>query len=150
MNDAAAQLDVLRKIADVARLAGVRGQIDEQLMAFSSSFSLPDERSQRVLVRQTAQAPDGSPVITILSPCVTLDSGWLKGISRDETLGLLRANEKFPFARYGISKLGGQEMVVASMDVLLDSLDATEFGTYIWSVASVADAWEATHKQNKF
>ncbi len=150
MNDSSGQMEVLRKVAEVAKLAGIRGQIDEQVMMFRSTFGLDDGRSQLVLVRKTMDAPGGGAVVTIFSPCVQLDSGWLKGISRDQALGLLRANERFPFARYGISTMGGAEMVVSSMDVLLDSLDAAEFGTYIWSVARAADAYESRHKQDKF
>ena len=150
MNDTSGQIEVLRRIAEVAKLAGIRGQIDEQAMMFRSTFGLDNGRSQLVVVRKTMNARNGGPVVTIFSPCVELDAGWLKGISKDQALGLLRANERFPFARYGLSTMGGKEMVIASMDVLLDSLDAEEFGTYIWSVATVADAYEAQHKQDKF
>lgn len=150
MNDAAGRLEALKKIVEVARLAGIRGQADEQALVFSAMFTLENDRTQKVLVRQTLQAPDGSPVISIMSACAKLDQGWLKGMSKDDALNLLRANEKFPFARFGITKFGGEEMVIASMDLLLDSLDAAEFGTYIWAVARAADAWEATQKHDTF
>lgn len=150
MTDSTAQLEVLKKIAEVAKLAGIRGQVDEQALVFRSTFSLANNRSQLVHVRQTTQTPSGSPVVTIMSPCVTMKSGWLKGISKEQALGLLRANEKFPFARYGISSSAESDMVLASVDVLLESLDAAEFNTYMWAVASCADAYEATHGGDKY
>lgn len=142
--------DVLKKIADVAKLAGIRGRVDEERKAFIANFTLENKRTQGVMIRQTGQGPTGSPVVTFSSACVVKPSGWLRGLSRDQALDLLRANERIPFSRYSIISSKKEDMVLASMDALLETLDPVEFNTYIWAVARAADMYEAEHKQDQF
>jgi hypothetical protein len=43
-----------------------------------------------------------------------------------------------------------EEAVVASVDHILDTLDADELHEHMWAVARAADAWEAKNRQDRF
>lgn len=142
---------ILKRISDVAALAGIRGRIDEQAGAFMGSFGLDNDRSQTVMVRPTMRTREGKAVVTILSPCRVVDKGFWGGLSKDDALELLRHNENVPFARFGITPFGeGKEAVVASIDHILDTLDAEELHNHMWAVAMAADAYEAKHGRDEF
>jgi hypothetical protein len=144
------QLEILEKVSDIAALAGIRGKIDEDRMVFGAGFNLPDNRSQIVYVRPTDATIKESVVVTFFSPCLVVKSGFMKGISKEQALGLLRANEQILFARYGLWTMGKQDMVVASVDQILDTLDPEEFEAHIWHVAMAADSFEKQHGQDHF
>ncbi len=139
---------ILKKIADIAKLAGIRGQVDEK-GRFAAGFTLADKRTQLVYVLPSVQTPAGT-VINIYSPCRWVEGGLLSKMSRDQALELLKANENIVFARYSVLEgEDGQMLVMAGMDALLDTLDAAEFNTYLWAVATHADAYEAKHEGKK-
>jgi len=134
--------EVLSKVADIATLAGIRGQVDQEREQFVAGFNLPDGRSQMVYVRVTNKTVGDSPVITFFSPCHVVESGFLKGITKDMAVDLLQKNEQMLFARYGLWTQGKTHMVVASVDQILDTLDPEEFNAHIWHVAFAADIYE--------
>ncbi len=136
------QLEVLEKISEVATLAGMRGEINEEALRFEAGFELPDNRNQIVYVRPLDESIGDSAVVTFFSPCVAIKSGFMKGISKDMALDLLARNEQTLFARYGVWLGQGADMIVASVDHLLDSLDPEEFRAHMWYVALAADNYE--------
>lgn len=144
------KLEILEKVAEVAALAGLRGGIDEDRMCFVASFETGENRSQHVYVRPIGRVINDSQVVTFFSPCLAVKKGFLKGISREQALDLLRKNEEICFARYGIWSNKNEDMVVASVDALLDSLDPEEFHSNMWHVAIAADAYEKEHGQDRF
>jgi len=136
------RLDQLKTISEVAALAGLRGQIDDESQAFVLGFQLNDGRSQMVRVRPTMRTPDGQPIVSVESPCLVVKKDLLSGMSKERALDLLRMNESTPFARYGIVELEGAGMVVASIDHLLETLDPDELKHSAWCVAIAADKYE--------
>lgn len=134
-----------QKITEVAKLAGIRGNMDEK-GRFVAGFTLANKRSQLVYVRPTMQTPAGT-VVTVYSPCRHVKGGLLSRMSREDAIELLKTNENIPFARYSImADDSGDMMVMAGLDALLETLDPTELNTYMWSVATFADAYEAKHE----
>lgn len=142
----APNLDAARqRITEVAKLAGIRGNLDDK-GRFVAGFTLANKRSQLVYVRPTMQMPAGT-VVTIYSPCRHVKGGFLSRMSREDAIELLKTNENIPFARYSImADDSGEMMVMAGLDALLETLDPTELNTYMWSVATFADAYEAKHE----
>ena len=142
-------LQVLKQVSQIAALAGLKGQV-ERGQHFRMGFGLDDNRSQMVFVRPTAQTPAGKQVVTFFSPCLVVPKGPLAGFSGDRAIDLLRRNEKVLFARFGIWEDDEQSMVVASVDHILETLDAEEFSTTAWYVALAADRYEREHGRDSF
>ena len=136
------KLTTLKKVGDVAALAGIRGKIDNDREQFVSGFELPEGRSQMVYVRLSANDVEDSVVITVFSPCHVFKKGLFKGISREQAIELLMMNEQITFARYGMWESGNEHMIVASVDSILDTLDPSELRAAMWHVAIAADAYE--------
>ena len=108
-------------------------------------FEVGDGRSQRVFVRPTGSTPDGKTVVTISSPAHLQSKGWFSSFSREDAINLLRLNENTFFARYGIQDAGSvskEMMIVASSDVILETLDAEELRAHAHFVSHAADAYE--------
>ena len=143
-------LDALKKIEDIATLAGLKGQIDEDRGLFVSGFGLPKDRSQMVFVRLTGEIGDGT-LVTIYSACREFKKGFLKkGMTRDQAIELLELNDNLKLARYGIMNSEDAQMVVASSDVILETLDADELHHHMWSVAVAADSYEEKFGEDNF
>lgn len=135
----------LTKIAEIAKLAGIRGGVDDR-GRFRATFLMGENRSQVVYVFPTRRVPDGQ-VVNIFSICRIVKGGFLSGMSKGEALELLKLNEQIPFARYGIMQFDqGQIVVVAGLDALLDTLDAAEFSAYLKAVAMCAETYEIKHE----
>jgi hypothetical protein len=142
-------LNVLERVDEIATLAGVRGRINEELLRFEMGFGLDNGRSQIVYVRPLA-VESKSPVITIFSPCLIKKKGVFQGISKKMAIDLLRRNEQVVFARYGICKVEDGDVIMASADHLLETLDPPEFGASAFHVAMAADMYEREHGQDEF
>ena len=67
-------LAILEKVVEVATLAGIKGEVDDDMMAFITGFNLPEGRSQMVYVVDTSQDTD-KKIITIYSPCRVFKKG---------------------------------------------------------------------------
>ena len=135
-------LETLRKVADVAALAGIRGKVDSERGQFVAGFELPEGRSQMVYARPSAQDIEDSTVITIFSPCHVFKKGFMRGISKEQCIELLMMNEQITFARYGMWESQDEHMIVASVDNILDTLDPPELRAAMWHVAIAADSYE--------
>lgn len=140
----------LKRIAQIATLAGINGTADAKRGYFKANFVTGENRSQLLHVRPSMRTREGQQVVTFMSPCRVVKSGFLKGLSKDEALELLRMNERIPFARFGIWSSDGEDMIVATVDHLLDTLDAAEFHNHAWAVAQSADAYEQKHGGDAF
>ena len=142
-------LEVLEKMSSIAALAGLKAQVDESNMHLEMCFGLPNDRSQVVYVRPTAKKQD-SVVVTIFSPCLKVKKGLMSGISKQQALDLLKRNEDTLFARYGVWSAREADMIVASVDHLLDTLDPEEFMASAFHVAIAADIYEKEHGQDNY
>ena len=143
-------LDTLKKVSDIAALAGIRGKVDDEREQFVSGFELPEGRSQMVYVRPSAQDVEDSVVITIFSPCHVFKKGLFKGITKEQAIELLMMNEQITFARYGMWESNDEHMIVASVDNILDTLDPPELRAAMWHVAIAADAYERKYGGDEF
>jgi len=141
----------LEKIAEIAALCGIRGEIDEENECFSAACRFGDGRTQRVFIRQMITTPNGDDVATFFSPARIVKKGVLRGgLSKEDALDLLARNENALFARFGIWSNRQSDMVVASVDAILDTLDTKEFEAHIMSVAVLADQYEEEHGDDRF
>jgi len=139
------RLALLKQLESVAALAGLKGVISDDGQFFLMGFEVGDGRSQRVFVRPTGSTPDGKTVVTISSPAHLQSKGWFSSFSREDAINLLRLNENTFFARYGIQDAGPiskEMMIVASSDVILETLDAEELRAHAHFVSHAADAYE--------
>jgi hypothetical protein len=59
-------------------------------------------------------------------------------------------NENTYFARFGIWESEKESMIVASSDLLLETMDPDEMRAHAYYVAFAADAYEAKHGGDKF
>ena len=135
------RLEVLEKLVSIAALGGVNMGVNQRMMRVEGEFSLPGNRTQLCFVRPSAKLRD-QVVVTFYSGCLRVKKGFLSGMSKDMAIDLLRRNENMLFARYGLMSDDDADMVVASADYLLDSLDPEEFEHAIWHVAMAADQYE--------
>ena len=139
------RLALLKQLESIAALAGLKGVISDDGEFFIMGFEVGDGRSQRVFVRPNGSTPDGKTVVTISSPAHLQSKGWLSSFSREDAINLLRLNEITFFARYGIYDPGSvseEMMIVASSDVILETLDAEELRAHAHFVSHAADAYE--------
>lgn len=144
------KMETLRRVADIAAKAGIKGEIDDDNEHFVAGFELQDGRSQMVYVRPTAGGGEDSVVVTIFSPCKVFKKGLFGGISKGQCIELLQLNEQLTFARYGMWEADKEQMIVASVDNILDTLDPPEFEAAVWHVAMAADAYESKFGSDEF
>jgi hypothetical protein len=142
-------LKVLEKVGEIATLAGINGELDDERMHYVMGFDLGEGRSQGVYVRDTSKDGD-TPIITVFSPCLVVKKGLFSGISKEMAIDLLRRNEDVHFARFGIWDSDKEHMVVASIDHLLETLDPEEFEASVYHVAMAADLYEREHGRDEF
>ena len=138
----------LERVKEVATLAGLKGELNEERMHFQMRFLLPGDRKQGVFVRDSSAK--GREVVTFFSPCLVVKKGLVKGLSKEMAVELLKSNEKIHFARYGLWEFDKEFTVVASVDCLLETLDPDECHNAAWSVAFAADQFEHKHGEDRF
>ncbi len=141
--------EILERLANIAMLAGLKAKMDHADSQLVMCFGLHDHRTQMVCARLSAEMKD-SVVITIFSPCLRVKSGMFSGISKKQALDLLKRNERTLFARYGIHSCRDSDLVVASVDHILETLDPEEFRHSVYSVAIAADSYEREHGSDQF
>lgn len=144
------RLEILKKVESVAALAGLRGAVSDDGDCFRMSFETDNGRSQQVFVRPTGHAPDGKVIVTLFSPARAVSKGLFKGLGKEAALELLKLNENTFFARFGVWESKTEVMIVASVDAILDALDAEEIRAYSYYTANAADAYEARHGGDRF
>jgi hypothetical protein len=133
--------EALEKLSSIAALSGINMGMNKRSMRLEGSFELPGGRTQVCFVRPSGMVGDKF-VVTFFSACLRVKKGFLAGITKEMALDLLRRNENLIFARYGVIAEEDADLVVASADYLLDSLDPEEFEHAIWHVALAADSYE--------
>ena len=143
-------LNVLKQVESIAALAGLRGDIEMDHLRFRMAFDVGHGRSHVVFVRVIGKTPDSKTVVSLFAAARTLTKGMFSGLGREQALELLRANETTLFARFGLWDGPKEMMIVASLDTLIDTLDADEMRTYALYVAHAADAYEAKHGGDAF
>lgn len=144
------RLQTLKQVENVAALAGLRGRIDDDATHFAMGFNTGDGRSQQVFVRPTGQTPDGKAVVTLFSPARVVAKGMFSGMSKEQAVELLRLNENTFFARFGVWETEKQSMIVASSDLLLETMDPDELRAHAYYVAFAADGYEKKYGTDGF
>lgn len=140
---------IISRLAEVATLAGINGKVDNNGECFVTGCAFPDGRSQGVYMR-SIETPSGAGVC-VYSPAASYKKGIFGGIGKDAAIELLKRNEKLFFARFGIREMSEELLVVASADVLIDTLDPEELRSAMGSVAAAADTWEElTGKEDRY
>jgi hypothetical protein len=143
------RLAILKQVEQVATLAGFRGAIDNDGAHFIMGFETTQGRSQQVWVRPTGKTPEGKAIVTMFSPARVIPKSMFSGISKEDAVELLKLNENTFFARFGIWDNPKESMIVASSDLLLDTMDPDELRAHAFYVSFAADGYEAKHGGGK-
>jgi hypothetical protein len=138
------QRSILERIAVIADQAGILGTIDEEQRLYVMRQEFPDGRSQTVYVRAADRVQEGD-IVTVYSPCLKVKSGFLGGLSKELAVELLRWNESLRFARFALWEHGTEPLVVASIDLLLETLDPPELKLALCWVVRSAEEFEKRH-----
>jgi hypothetical protein len=144
------RLEQLRLISQIAASAGMKGMIDEDGQHFAMGFDLGEGRSQTIYIHPTKVTPENKQVVTFMSPCLVVRKGFMSGLSKDQALELLLMNQNIPFARFGIMEFDSENLVVASVDHLLETLDPDELRNSAYCVAMAADSYEQHYGKDDF
>jgi hypothetical protein len=145
-----ATLDSLKKIEQLATLAGLSGEIDEARLAFVMGFGLDQGRRQVVYARPAGNTRDQQTIVRLYSPCLIVKQGFLSGLSKERALDLLRRNADILLASYGIVDSERESAIVACLDVLLEGLEPKAFLASALGVAIAADMYEREHDKDEF
>lgn len=143
-------IDVLNKIKEIGTMAGLRSMVDEPHGHVVTGFGFPDGRSQNVFIRHIGTVGNDHNVVRFFSPAMQVKKGVLSGLSKQRAVELLARNENTLFARFGIWQGGGSDMIVASADHLLETLDPEEFRASAGHVAVAADKYEQENGRDVF
>ena len=138
---------VLTRVEQLAAECGIEGEHNEERRQYVICFGLPEERTQEVYVSDSTAEP-GLPIVTLHSTCLVVDKGFFKGISKSMALELLILNETLNFARYGVQEDEESYVIVASCELLLDSLSPAGLEAALECVALAADGYEAKFDQD--
>ena len=144
------RFQILKQVENVAALAGLKGRINDDGSHFAMGFGTTAGRSQLVFVRPTGKTLEGKAIVTLFSPARVIPKGLFSGMSKDQALELLRLNENTFFARFGLWETEKESMIVASSDLLLETMDPDELKSHAFYVAFAADAYESKHGLDKF
>ena len=140
--------DILTKVERIARMADLRCQRQDNLLMFG--FDLGGGRNQTVAIGHMGETEDGLNVIVFFSPCQRLSSGLMGGLSKGNSLSLLKHNADLPFGHFSIMQIGDHETVCVRATQILETMEVKEFEANCRSVAQVADAWEQKLGRNEF
>lgn len=142
-------IGTLEEVCKIAQLAGISAKLDDDRLRVVIGIGLPGGRTQFVYVRVTGEAED-SPVVTFLSPCRIIKKRLLRGLTRGQAIDLLKRNEQLLFARFAIQTMKDGDIVVASTDHLLKTLDPEELKSAVLCVAKAADDYEKEFGGDQF
>lgn len=139
--------NVLVRVEELAAECGIEGVHNEESRQYVICFGLPEGRTQEVYVSDSTAEPE-LPILTLHSTCLVVDKGLFKGISKAMALELLLLNETLNFARYGVQEDEDSYVIVASCELLLDSLSSSGLVAALECVALAADGYEAKFGQD--
>jgi hypothetical protein len=141
-------MSVLKRVLEVATLAGIKGKINEEDQRFEACYEFEDRRTQMVYARPI-RTP-GGPGICVFSPATRYKKGFFGGPGKKEAQALLLRNEDLTFARYGLRDYGEGLLLVASVDLLLETMDPEELRAAMGSTSAAADTWEERSGTDNF
>lgn len=140
---------VLDQVKELAAQCNIEGELDPETQEFMIRFGLDGDRTQDVYV-SNASLDSEIRAITVHSPCLEVEKGLFKGLSKKMAVELLLLNDTLNFARYGIQEDDEGYTILVSCDLLLDSLQAKGFEAALECVALAADSYEAKFGQDIF
>lgn len=147
--DLSQQSEVLERVEQLATSCGIQGERDPKNQQYIIRFGLQEGRTQDVYVCDSSLDSEVQ-AITVHSPCLQVEKGMFKGLSKKMALELLLMNETLNFARYGIEQDEDSYVILVSCDLLLNSLDAKGFEAALECVALAADTYEARFGQDVY
>lgn len=140
--------DVLAKVQNIAKMAGLVGQRKGDLLIYP--FDLGNDRKQLVFIDQFDETSDGNHIIRFLSPCEKLGAGMFGGIGKAKAVKLLRLNAAMRAAHFCLMNLGDGEYVCARATQILETMEVEEFKEHCLAVCLFADKWEETIGRDDF
>ena len=88
--------------------------------------------------------------IKVFSYASSQKASLVSGLSKKDALKLLRLNTSQAFARFALTEINGEHVVMASMDLLMTTLNPEELSNAMWAVAIAADGWEKSKGMDEF
>ncbi|MFG0330618.1 MAG: hypothetical protein ACF8PN_12060 [Phycisphaerales bacterium] len=133
---------VIDRVKAIAEMAGFTLSKHPDCDALVCPFDMGNGRSQSVYLTHCGATPDGHDVVSFMSPCMAIEKGLMKGVSKTMALDLLRRNSNLLFAHFAIEQMPGGEILVVTSNQIVDTMEVEEFRNHILCVASIADAFE--------
>lgn len=142
---------VLRKVADIASLAGFKvGPHPQVANMLVCGFDMGGGRTQTVYIAPCGKLPDGSDVIAFQSPCMALKKGLLTGMSRKTALDLLTRNGNLGCGAFCIENFGEIDVLCVRSTQIVDTMEVEEFSLHVSAVAVIADEYERENGTDVF
>ncbi len=135
------QMEVLRRISDIADSAGVVNQIDRKHQRIVMAYTLEPGRTHIVYVHPTHIALTDQEAVTVSSPCTIFENGSRSRAMQKNTTGPVFVKGCQLSATYEILEVRKQSVVVASLVHNLDSLDENELVKSLACVAIAAESY---------
>jgi hypothetical protein len=134
---------VLEKVSQIATMAGYTVKSMPERNFVAVPFDMGNGRKQVVYVRYIGQTPDEHDVVSFDSPCMEVKKGWLRGLSKDRAIDLLKRNANLLFGRFAIEQIEGEDdvLIVCSTQII-DTMEVEEFDAHCRAVAVIADEYE--------
>lgn len=142
---------VLEKVTQIATMAGYTVKPIPERNFVAVPFDMGNGRKQVVYIRYIGQTPDEQDVVSFDSPCLEVKKGWLRGLSKDKALDLLKRNANLLFGAFAIEQLeGDHDVLIVCSNQILDTMEVEEFDAHVRAVAVIADEYEKEHGQDVF
>lgn len=138
--NAAAVRTVLTQVRAAAEAIDLRLEPDAGGELLRGCLPMPGGREQQVFVRVSGLLAQGLHVVTFFSPCHRVPEG--EQLAPDLMRRLLLVNEQHRFVRLALWPMDDGELVVASWDQIVETMEAEELGTQVRALAVVADRLE--------
>jgi hypothetical protein len=136
------QMEVLRRLSDIADSAGVVNQIDRKHGRIVMAYTLEPGRTHIVYVEPAKVALSEEPAVSVSSPCTIFENGSRTPTTKDEVPGPVFVSGCELSANYEVLESNEHSIVVANLVHNLDSLNEDELVKSLACVANAAERYE--------
>ncbi len=150
MTHATTSSSVLDKVKEIASLAGFNIHQTPGTNSLQLNFDMGGGRSQIVYVAHTGRTGDGKDVVQFVSPCLCVQKGMFKGLSKSLALDLLRRNAALLWGFFALADAGDSEGVMVCANQIVDTMEVEEFRANVNYLAIVADQYEREHGKDLY
>ncbi|MBL1216237.1 MAG: hypothetical protein D8M59_01940 [Planctomycetes bacterium] len=140
----------LQRVQEIGEMAGITLVQHPSCDMLVCHFDMGGGRTQNVYIRHCGTTPDGQDVVCFMSPCMTLEKGFLKGMGKNQAIDLLQRNAQLLFARFAIQTLPDGDLLVVCSDQIVDTMEVDEFKHHLFCVGGIADNFEKEHGRDMF